>query len=140
MKSLIASLILMTTTLLPSQAQFLTENELTGKWKVINANFLIPDVREEQKANLKLIKEAFLKSTFDFGVGHLFSLTISIPELAVNKGNWTTDNTTNTTKITEVNSITGNNNLLMELSASKESNKIIFLISEMFLQLEVKKK
>lgn len=139
MKLFITTLILMITSLLHLDAQPLTEKELTGKWKVIKADFLIPDVREEQKANLKLIKEAFLKATFDFKAGHLFSLEVSIQEMAVTNGNWKTDNSTNTVKITEVSKSNSNGALLMELSATKENNKTVFLVSEMFLQLEVQK-
>jgi len=136
MKNLIALIIFLFATM-QTQGQTISEKELTGKWKVVKVDMLVPDVRKEQTDKIEMLKKAFLRLTFEFKADKHFTFDIDIPEYKLANAHWKINNNTNTIQIQDWKDKDSDKSLLLELSALKENGKTVFIISEMFFSLEV---
>lgn len=114
-------------------AQKVSEKELTGSWKVVKLEALMPDVREEQKESFEEMKQLFSKSKFHFKADHSFDFEINTPDLEIKDGTWTLDSDGENVDIIE------NEVQVMSLAVTKENGKTSFLVSHIFLMLEVVK-
>lgn len=120
-------------------SQSLTETEIVGTWSVNKVNVLDSNVVKEQKDKFTLLKKAFLNSKFVFKADKKFSFDFSYEELRIRDGYWRQDKSTKNFIIQDVKGRDTNKYILMEISAIKEEKKILFLISEVFFELEMKK-
>lgn len=124
---------------IPGDAQSLTETEIVGSWSVSKVNVLDSNVVKEQKDQFNLLKEAFLKSKFIFKADHKFLFDFSYEEMKVKDGYWRQDKSTNNFIIHDWVDKDTKKYVLMDISANKEGNRILFYISQIPFELEVKK-
>lgn len=124
---------------IPGDAQSLTAIEIVGSWSVSKVNVLDSNVVKEQKDQFNLLKEAFLKSKFTFKPDHRFLFDFSYEEMKVKDGYWRQDKSTNNFIIHDWVDKDTKNYVLMEVSANKEGNRILFYVSQIPFELEVKK-
>jgi hypothetical protein len=121
-------------------AQSLNETEIVGTWKVVNVNVTNDNsFPKDQQAKLASVKKSFLKSTFKFNVDKMFSFDFDFKEMEIKKGHWKINKITKTFIIQEWKDKNTNKSQLMEIAAKKVGDKIIFSLSETFVELEMVK-
>jgi len=118
--------------------QTLTKTDIVGKWTVEKVIFLtqLPD---EQKQTMEMLKNAFLKSKFDFKADSNFSFDFEFDDMRINDGHWKYNVLTKSFIIQDWKDKDTDGSILMEIFAKKESNKILFSLAEAFLTLEMLK-
>jgi len=119
-------------------AQSLTENEIIGKWSVVQLNILtkIPD---EQKKTVDRLKEAFLRSTFEFNSDHTFVFDFEIEKMRIQTGFWKYNDYSKSFIIQDWKDRETNNWKLMEIKTRKEGNNVIFELHDVFVELVMNK-
>ena len=119
-------------------AQSLTENEIIGKWSVVQIHVLtkIPD---EQKKTVDRLKDAFLRSTFEFNSDHTFVFDFEIEKMRIQTGSWKYDDYSKSFIIQDWKDRETNNWKLMEINTRKTDNKVIFELHDVFVELVMNK-
>lgn len=120
-------------------AQTLNDNDIIGTWTVVKVNNLI-ELPEEQKETMEMLKNAFLKSKFEFKPDKNFSFDFEFEDVRIKDCHWKYNDVTKSFIIQEWKDKETDNRKLMEIFTKKEDGKIIFLLSESFITLEMIKK
>jgi hypothetical protein len=123
---------------LPTKAQSLTESEISGVWKVAKIHIL-NKIPQDQKQTLELVTKAFLKSKFNFKPDKNFSFDIEFNDIKIKNKYWKLDKLTQSFIVQDWKDKDTNKSKLMEIATRKDGNKILFMISETFLELEMLK-
>lgn len=123
-----------------ASSQDLNEKEIIGTWKVLKIQ-VEPNnpFSADKKAELEILKSAFLKSVFYFKEDHNFTFNLEIDDLKITKAHWKYEEATKSYLIQEWKDKNLKKPLLMEITTKKIGDKIIFMISESFFELEVRK-
>jgi|GEM_PF-6782758 len=117
-------------------AQSLTGAELAGKWTVTEVRSSVEHLPENELVTLELMKKHFLQSSFTFNADNSFSLDIPLEELKLPHGNWKIDAKTGIIAVLDPG---GDGSRFLEIESKKKEGKILFLIQETPLELEMKK-
>jgi hypothetical protein len=138
MKKVIGLIIFVLAFNIQIKAQSLAENEIIGKWSVVQINVLtkIPD---EQKKTVDRLKDAFLRSTFEFNPDHTFVFDFEIEKMRIQTGSWKYNDDSKSFIIQDWKDRETNNWKLMEINIRKEDNKIIFELHDVFVELVMNK-
>jgi len=140
MTSKIVGLLLMILLISPkTKGQTLTESNLVGTWKVVEVHNLANNMPKEQMAKLEKLKKAFLKSRFVFNSDKKFSFDIAIGGMKMINKHWKINNSNGTVTIQEWKDKDTNKSVLMEIIYKRNDNKVTFLISETFFELDVQR-
>lgn len=133
-------LIFITLCSLRANAQEFTENEIVGTWNVVNVHLVSNNpFPANHKAELEMLKKSFSKAVFYFKFDKNFSFKIDIADMQIKKAYWNYNKLTNSFLVQDWKDKNSKDLLLMEISAKKVGDKMIFLLSESFLELEVRK-
>ena len=118
--------------------QTLTKTDIVGNWTVIKLNNLtkLPD---EQKQTMDMLRNAFLKSKFEFKADGNFSFDFELEEMRIKDGHWKYNELTKSFIIQDWKDKDTDESVLMEIFTKKVDNKILFLLTESFFTLEMKK-
>jgi len=138
MKHTTGLLILMLAFVFQVGAQSLTENEIVGTWSVVQINVLtrLPD---DQKKTIDRLKEAFLRSKFEFDADNTFVFNFELEKMQIQNGHWKYNDRTKSYIIQDWKDKDTNNWKLMEIYPIREGNKIIFRFPELFVELIMNK-
>lgn len=124
--------------------QAITENELSGNWKVVNV--ITSKVPKSKVAEVEKQKNAFLQSTFKFNPDKFFTLSFEnesedpeIEKMEIYGAHWKLESSPGIVFIEKWNEKDSDKFDLMEIKIKKEDDKIFFLISDTFFRLEVQK-
>lgn len=121
-------------------AQELNETEIIGTWKVVKIQAITnTPFSPQEKAEFEMLKKSFLKSVFHFASNHNFSFDFDIPEMRIKNAYWKYGRSTRTYLIQDWKNKNTKKSLLMEITVKKEGDKVIFLVSESFFELEMRK-
>jgi hypothetical protein len=88
---------------------------------------------------LELVTKAFLNSKFNFKKDKNFSFDIEFNEIKLKNKHWKLDKLTQSFIIQNWKDKDTNKSKLMETATRKDGNKILFMISETFPELEMLK-
>ena len=138
MKKVIGLIIFVLAFNIQIKAQSLTENEIIGKWSVVQINVLTK-IPEEQKKTVDRLKDAFLRSTFEFNPDHTFVFDFEIEKMRIQTGSWKYNHDSKSFIIQDWKDRETNNWKLMEINTRKEDNKIIFELHDVFVELVMNK-
>lgn len=118
--------------------QTLNKTDIVGKWTVIKLSNLtqLPD---EQKQTMEMLRNAFLKSSFKFKADGNFTFDFDLEEMRIKDAHWKYNELTNSFIIQDWKDKDTDESILMEIFTKKEDNNILFLLTESFFTLEVKK-
>ena len=138
MKHTTGLLILMLAFVFQVGAQSLTENEIVGTWSVVQINVLtrLPD---DQKKTIDRLKEAFLRSKFEFDADNTFVFNFELEKMQIQNGHWKYNDRTKSYIIQDWKDKDTNNWKLMEIYPIREGDKIIFRFPELFVELIMNK-
>ena len=138
MKHTTGFIILMLAFVFQVGAQSLTENEIVGTWSVVQINVLtrLPD---DQKKMIDRLKEAFLRSKFEFDADNTFVFNFELEKMQIQNGHWKYNDRTKSYIIQDWKDKDTNNWKLMEIYPIREGNKIIFRFPELFVELIMNK-
>lgn len=140
MRNAFIGLLLLLTFSFKTKEQVISEKELVGSWKVLKIQTTLEDhIPQDQKANKDRFENALLQSKFYFEADKNFSFDISLEDLQIKKAHWKFDSSTNSIIIQEWKDINNDKFILMEVVVKKEGEKILFILSEAFTTLEMKK-
>lgn len=124
--------------------QVFTENELSGKWKVVNV--FISKIPKGKETETEKQKAAFLKSTFRFDPGKYFTFTIDnetddleLDKMEIRAAHWQLESSSGLVTIAEWKEKDSDKYDLMEIKIKRDGDKIFFLISDTYFKLEVQK-
>jgi len=131
-------LLIIFTFILQVNAQTLIEDEIVGTWSVVQIKVLtkLPD---EQKKTFDMLKEAFLRSKFNFNQDHTFVFDFEIEKMKIPNGYWKYNELNKSFIIQDMKDKDSNDWKLMEIYTKKEDHKIIFQLRDIFVELLVKK-
>ncbi len=138
MKKTIGLLVLLLTFLHVTNAQSLTENEIVGTWTVLQINVLTK-LPEEQKKTTDMLKNAFLRSKFEFNSDNSFVFDFELEKMQIQNGHWKYNDFTKSVIIQDWKDKDTNNWKLMEIFPKREGDKIIFQFPELFIELVMNK-
>jgi hypothetical protein len=138
MKKITGLIILLLSIYLQINAQSLTENEIVGKWSVVQINILTK-IPEEQKKTVDRLKDAFLRSTFEFNPDHTFVFDFEIEKMKIQTGCWKYNDYSKSFIIQDWKDRETNNWKLMEINTRKDGDKIIFELHDVFVELVMNK-
>ncbi|NQX81207.1 MAG: hypothetical protein HRT66_04320 [Flavobacteriaceae bacterium] len=93
----------------------------------------------EQKQQMEMLKTAFLESKFIFKDDKNFSFDFKFEEMRIKNGHWKYNDLTKSFIIQEWKDKETEKSKLMEMTAKKDGDKVIFLLSETFFTLEMRK-
>lgn len=116
----------------------MNKTDIVGKWTVIKLNNLtqLPD---EQKQTMEILRNAFLKSKFEFKADGNFSFDFELEDMRIKDRHWKYNDLTKSYIIQDWKDKDTNKSVLMEIFTETENNKIVFLLTESFFTLEMKK-
>ena len=138
MKKIIGLLFLLVIIVTKIHGQPLSKTDIVGKWtvgKVIN----LTQISDEEKQTMEMLKNAFLKSKFEFKADNNFSFDFEFDDMRIKDGHWKYNVPTKSFIIQEWKDKDTDGSILMEIFANKENNNILFLLSETFFTLEMHK-
>lgn len=137
-KSLLTVLLLFITVNLFGQT--FNEQQLIGKWNVVNLEGTLP-VADSEKQNLEIFLKAFKASTFEFESDNNFTLHIDFKEIEdrMKQLHWKYDRSQSKIIIQEWKNKDNSEGILMELEVEKNKGNILFKIANSPLVIEVEK-
>jgi hypothetical protein len=124
---------------LASQAQGVSSRDIIGRWKVVNVTIAAVETPDGSAQDVGPIKKAYLTSMFRFNADKHFSFDIDYQKMKIHDAHWKYDDKTKEYIIQDWKDKDTDKAVLMKLSTKKEGDKILFLISESPVLLEVKK-
>ena len=138
MNKTIGVFIVFLTFIIQIHAQSLTENEIIGKWTVSQINVLMK-LPDDQKKMIEIMKEAILRSKFEFKSDNTFEFEFELEKMRIQNGHWKYNDFTKSFIIQSWDNKDTNDWKLMEIFTRREGNKIIFQIRELFVDLVMNK-
>ncbi|MDP4238537.1 MAG: hypothetical protein Q8904_03580 [Bacteroidota bacterium] len=138
LKEAMGFLILMLVFSLQTKAQELTENDIIGKWSVVQINVLTK-LPEGQKKTIDLLKEAFLRSTFEFNPDNSFVFDFELEKMKIQNGHWKYNDYKKSFIIQDWKDKDTTNWKLMEIFPKRSGNQVIFQLPELFIELIMNK-
>jgi len=88
---------------------------------------------------MDMLRNAFLKSKFEFKADGNFSFDFELEEMRIKDGHWKYNELTKSFIIQDWKDKDTDESVLMEIFTKKVDNKILFLLTESFFTLEMKK-
>jgi len=85
MNKTICVFIVFLTFIIQIHAQSLTENEIIGKWTVSQINVLMK-LPDDQKKMIEIMKEAILRSKFEFKSDNTFEFEFELEKMRIQNG------------------------------------------------------
>ena len=123
--------------------QNITEKEIVGTWKVEKISGDFPDMPAEQQKQMDALKNAFLKSSFEFKKDKRFNFNIDfmteLDEMMKNV-HWKLNSNKTEIIIQEWKDKDTDKYHLMGINVSTRNGKIYFMLTESPFLLEMKKK
>ena len=138
MKRITGLSILILTFVFQINAQSLTENEIVGRWSVLQINVLTR-LPEGQQKTIDLLKEAFLRSKFEFNADNSFTFDFELDKMRIQNGHWKYNDITKSFIIQDWKDKDTNDWKLLEIFTKREGDKIIFQIHDLFIELTMNK-
>ena len=137
-KSLLTVLLLFIT--VNTFGQSLNENQLIGKWNVVNIEGTLP-VADSEKQNLEIFLKALKASTFEFESNNNFTLHIDFKEVEdrMKQLHWKYDRNLSKISVQEWKNKDNSEMGLLEMEVEKVKGNIFFKITKTPLVLEVEK-
>ncbi len=124
--------------------QNFTENELSGKWKVVNV--ITARIPKGKESEIEKQKGAFLKSMFRFDPDKNFVFSIEnesddpeLEKMEIYGAHWKLEPSSGIVIIEEWKEKDSDKFDLMEIKIKREGDKILFFISDTYFKLEVQK-
>ncbi len=138
MKKTTGLIILILIFVLQVKAQSLTENEIVGTWSVLQITVLtkLPD---DQKKTIDRLKEAFLRSKFEFNADHTFIFDFELEKMKISNGYWKYNDWNKSFVIQDQKDKDTNNWKLMEIYTLRNGHKIVFQLHDIFVELVMNK-
>jgi hypothetical protein len=119
-------------------AQSLTENEIIGRWSVVEVKVLTRLPEGIQKT-IDQLKEAFLRSKFEFKNDNSFTFDFELNKMRIQNGHWKYNDNTKSFIIQDWKDKDSGKWKLMEIFTKKEVDKITFQIHDLFIELTMNK-
>lgn len=118
--------------------QSFNENQLVGKWNVVNLEGTLP-VADSEKQNLEIFLNAFKASTFEFESNNNFTLHINFKEVEdrMKQLHWKYDRNLSKIIVQDWKNKDNSEGILLELDVEKNRGNVFFKISKTPLILEV---
>jgi len=131
-------LILILGFVLQVKSQSLTDTEIVGTWSVLQINVLtkLPD---DQKKTVDRLKEAFLRSKFEFNADHTFIFDFELEKMKIANGYWKYNDWNKSFVIQDQKDKDTNDWKLMEIFTKREGDKIVFQLHDIFVELVMNK-
>lgn len=120
--------------------QALNEQQLIGKWNVVNLEGTLP-VAESEKQNLEIFLKAFKESTFEFGSNNNFTLHIDFKQIEdrMKQLHWKYDRNLSKIIVQDWKNKDNSEGILLELDVEKNKGNTFFKIANSPLVFEVEK-
>jgi len=112
--------------------------DIIGKWEVNEVQFL-EELTDQQQVQMEMLKEAFLKSTFEFKADHNFTFLFEFEDMKIEQAHWKYDKYKNKYVIQEWQDKDSDSTKLMNITIKQENGKTSFLLDETPIILEVVK-
>ena len=138
MKKITGIFVLILIFALQINAQSLTENEIVGRWSVLEINVLTR-LPEGQQKTIDLLKEAFLRSKFEFKADNSFTFDFELNKMRIQNGHWKYNDSTKSFIIQDWKDKDTNDWKLLEIFTKREGDKITFQIHDLFIELTMNK-
>jgi len=119
-------------------AQSFSENEIIGKWSVVQINVLTR-LPENQKKEIEQLKDAFMRAKFVFNDDNTFEFDFELEKMRIQHGHWKFNDKSTSIIIQEWKDKDTNNWKLMEIIPVREGSKIIFQMHSIFIDLVMNK-
>ena len=124
--------------------QAMSENDLIGKWNVINV--ITIKVPKSKTAEVEKQKNAFLNAAFKFQPNKFFTLSVEnesedpeIEKMEIYGAHWKLEKNPAIVFIEKWSDKDSDKFDLMEIKIKQEEGKVFFLISDTYFKLEMKK-
>ncbi len=118
--------------------QSFNENQLVGKWNVVNLEGTLP-VADSEKQNLEIFLNAFKEATFEFESNNNFTLHIDFKEVEdrMKQLHWKYDRNLSKIIVQDWKNKDNSEGILLELDVEKNRGNVFFKISKTPLIFEV---
>ena len=125
--------------LLDAKAQSVSTEELKGTWTVASVTYAANDYTSAELARVEPLRKAFLDATFTFKKKKHFTFSINFEGLGIKDAQWQLDDTAHAIVIREWKDKGSGKSELMLIKTKKDNGRIIFMLDETLLVLEMKK-
>lgn len=119
-------------------AQALTPKEVVGNWKVADIHLTV-ELSEEEAAAMEVLRPAFMQAEFFYGDDQQFTFNFAYEEMKLEDGYWRFMEEEGLFGIWESEEKSANDPRFMGMQAFKKDGKILFMLEETPLALEVVK-
>jgi hypothetical protein len=123
----------------PAISQNTIENNLVGKWQVSGIQFLSKGLSTEQISLEKTLKRTFLNAHFEFKADKHFSFDAMDSDWDIKNAHWKYNPKTNTVVVQEWKDRNVAKPILMEILVKPDGSKLVFLLDEAPLALQVQR-